>query len=102
MYGLRNSDIKYIQKLLSQHPGVEKAVVFGSRAKGNAKAGSDVDIALIGNNLEESLWQIHDHLEEESPMPYFFDIVDYHKINNPNLISHIDRVGKVLFNRKSS
>ena len=50
MFGLLDRDIKYIIKALEQHDEIEKAVIFGSRAMGNYKKGSDVDIAIIGEN----------------------------------------------------
>ena len=51
MYGLLDRDIKYIIKALEQHDEIEKAIIFGSRAMGNYKKGSDVDIAIIGENV---------------------------------------------------
>jgi hypothetical protein len=40
-------------------------------------------------------------MEEDSPMPYFFDIVDYTHLANNELKEHIDRIGKVIFTRSS-
>ena len=51
MFGLLDRDIKYIIKALEQHDEIEKAIIFGSRAMGNYKKGSDVDIAIIGENV---------------------------------------------------
>ena len=47
MFGLLDRDIKYIIKALEQHDEIEKAIIFGSRAMGNYKKGSDVDIACL-------------------------------------------------------
>jgi hypothetical protein len=65
------------------------------------KLGSDVDIALYGNRAD---WQvvsrIHARLEDESPMPYRFDIVDGTHLEHPELKAHIDRVGQVIYTKK--
>lgn len=99
MFGLKQEDINYIQTIIGRFPEVEKAVIFGSRAKGNYKKGSDIDIALYGNNLSRISSKIHDLLEEETFMPYFFDVIEYADLSNPALKEHIDRVGKVIFER---
>ena len=74
--------------------------MFGSRAKGTFSNGSDIDIALKGNNLT-----LKDILEataeaEKLLLPYKLDLVLYARINEPALIEHIDRVGVVLFKRE--
>lgn len=51
MFGLKDSDITAIRQILSQFPEVQRALVFGSRAKGNHQNGSDVDLALKGDIL---------------------------------------------------
>ncbi len=102
MFGLKQDDIDAIIKLLRTYPQIEQAIIFGSRAKGNYKTGSDVDIALKGNNIDEAVWKIHYELEEESIMPYYFDILNYNKIENKDLIEHINRAGIVFYNRNNS
>ena len=37
-------------------------------------------------------------LNEETNLPYFFDVINISKISNQNLIDHIDRVGKNILN----
>lgn len=97
MYGLKNSDLETICQTLKQYPNVTQAILFGSRAKGTHRPGSDVDIALKGNKLTETVLQISMYLNQESLLPYQFDIIDYHSIENQNLIDHINRVGVVLY-----
>jgi uncharacterized protein len=94
MFGLLKRDIKYITKALKQFDNIEKAIIFGSRAMGNYKSGSDVDIAIVGKNINRHiLSQISDLLNEEYPLPYFFDVINYNEINNPELKKHIDIFG---------
>jgi predicted nucleotidyltransferase len=71
---------------------VVRAQVFGSRAKGNYKYNSDIDICLFGavDNVEAN--RISEELDE-LPMPYKFDVVSYNSISAPELREHIDRVG---------
>ncbi len=96
MFGLRESDLSQLKSLIKKYPQIEKVIIFGSRAKGNYRPGSDVDIALKGVLTDELLLEIKYLLNEESDMPYFFDVLDYHTVDNPDLIKHIDRVGIVL------
>ena len=92
MFGLLDRDIKYIRKALEKYDEIEKAVIFGSRAMGNYKKGSDVDIAIIGKDVSRSIvYKIED---------YFFDIIHYNEITNENLINHIDNEGKIIYIKK--
>lgn len=100
MFGLLERDIEHIVEVCSLFPDVEKALLFGSRAMGNYKQTSDIDIALVGENLTTSdKNKIVFELEEERPIPYFFDIISYHTISNSKLKAHIDEHGKVLYSR---
>jgi predicted nucleotidyltransferase len=95
-FGLSDIDINTIRDILGKYPSIEKALIFGSRATGKHKKGSDIDIALIGDGLKDILWRIHDELDEQTGMPYLFDIVDY-SITTPELRSEIDSKGKMIF-----
>ena len=97
MFGLKNSDLRIIRQALKQHPNVKEALLFGSRAKGTHHPGSDVDIALKGNELRETVLKLSIYLNQESLLPYQFDIIDYHTIDNEKLIDHIDRVGVLIY-----
>jgi len=97
-FGLRDKDLDNIIKTMQQFSEIKKAAIFGSRAKGNYKPGSDVDIAIWGNDISfTTLSRINAILEEESPMPYFFDIVDYSHLSHQELKSHIDRAGIIFY-----
>ncbi len=47
MFGLSDNNFNCIIKTIELNPKVEKAIIFGSRAMGNYKPGSDIDIAVI-------------------------------------------------------
>lgn len=98
MFGLKESDISILNQVLASYPDVTEAHIFGSRAKGNYKNGSDVDIAIKGNKISYDLvLDIATYLNEETLMPYRFDILDYHSITNKELSEHIDRAGILLY-----
>lgn len=98
LFWLAPHDIKHITHLLRQYTAVKQALLFGGRAKGNYKSGSDVDIALKGSQLTQyTIAAIADFLNEETLMPYHFDVLNYHSIDNPQLVTHIDRVGVLLY-----
>ena len=88
MFGLVASELNTITGIL-RSLNVKKCKIFGSRAKGNYKKGSDIDMAIIGDERKISYY-----LNEESNLPYFFDVINLTKISSDNLIDHIERVGK--------
>lgn len=99
-FGLKDSDLDYIKKTIEKFPEIEKAVIFGSRAMGNYKPGSDIDIGIYGENITfDTVSALHAMLEEMGPLPYFFDIVDCTHLTHKELKDHIDRVGIVIYKR---
>ncbi len=101
--GLVESDLQNVVSVLIQFPEVELASVFGSRVKGNYKNGSDVDIALKGKQLSFMIVaRINSILNEETSMPYRFDVLNYETITNNELKEHIDRVGLVIYNKNNT
>lgn len=93
MGGLTEKDWGLIIKAIKSFASIEQVVLFGSRAKGNYKTGSDVDFAIKGKAISyETVVQLSDVLNESVPLPYFFDVVNYAQID-AKLREHIDRVG---------
>ncbi|WP_303851156.1 nucleotidyltransferase family protein [Seleniivibrio woodruffii] len=91
-FGLKEETIKAINDVFAQYPQIKKAVVFGSRAKGNYRDGSDIDICLFGDIELSLLHRIEESLDELY-LPYTVDLVVYDRIQNQDLKEHIDRVG---------
>ena len=77
---------------------VEKAVIYGSRAKGDHRKGSDIDLTLFGIISAETVAGVLDAFEE-SFLPYTFDISAYGSLKNNQLREHIDRVSKVFYRK---
>lgn len=91
--GLTEQQLAILDKACAHYPEIESYVIFGSRAKGNYKSGSDIDIALKGAGVtHRTLAALHSDLEDTT-LPYFVDIVAYNYISNTALKEHIDRVG---------
>ncbi|GAB3332434.1 hypothetical protein GCM10027299_38920 [Larkinella ripae] len=97
-FGLQEKDLQAILEVLGRQPEIEKAYLFGSRANGNFRNGSDVDLALKGRLLDLGIInRINYLLNEESILPYRFDLLNYHTLTNQALIDHIDRVGVEIY-----
>ncbi len=97
-FGLSIADLNSIIAIFQKHIEVEEAIIFGSRAKGTQRTGSDVDIALKGKSITRKIINaISYELNEETRMPYKFDILDFNYIQNKDLVEHIERVGKVVY-----
>ncbi|MFI3158033.1 MAG: nucleotidyltransferase domain-containing protein [Methylococcaceae bacterium] len=95
--GLTQTDISRITAAIKQFPEIDDALIFGSRAKGTHKKASDVDLAIKGRAVTgETIKRLSFMLNEELPLPYFFDVVHYEVLENRQLIGHIDRVGKSM------
>lgn len=100
-YGLKDRDMTHILEAVRTFPEISEVVLFGSRAKGTEKPGSDVDLAIKGAAATyDTAVRLAGILNEEKPIPYFFDVILYDAIAEPRLIEHIDRVGVVLYSRE--
>ena len=99
-YGLPVTAIEKINAVFASFPEVEKVVLYGSRAKGNYKPGSDIDLTLYGEVLNSSLCgDIADKLDELL-LPYMIDLSVFAELKHPELEAHIERVGVVFYERK--
>ena len=84
--GLPDADSAAVLTLLKQQQGIEQVLLYGSRAMGRNHSGSDVDLCLVAPSL-----QLEDLL-----LPWRFDLQLQHRIDHPNLLAHIERVGVAL------
>ena len=99
-FGFKAGDIEIILAEVAKFPAIEKCIIYGSRAKGNNQQGSDVDIAIVSNDKNIAR-EISNLLNEESPLPYTFDVIDYNTITHQDLIVQINRSGIVIYDRNS-
>lgn len=99
-FGLSGQTIERINSVFARHPEVEKVVLYGSRAKGTYKPGSDIDLALYGNEISLKLKnRILDELDELD-LPYSIDISVFSQLSHIQLRDHIERVGVVFYARR--
>lgn len=95
MGGLNAKTLALIQACLQHYPELRWVKLYGSRAKGNYKKGSDIDLAFSSPvDYSAKLLGELDNL----PLPYLFDVTHYEGLKNQALKEHIDRAGIVLFN----
>lgn len=91
--GLTEQQLAILDKACARYPEIESYVIFSSRAKGNYKRGSDIDLAVKGGGVtHRTIAALHSDLEDTA-LPYFVDVVAYNHITNTALKEHIDRVG---------
>ena len=95
-FGLTDSDRQKIDSVLVKYPAVEQAIIYGSRAKGNYRNGSDIDLTLLGEKLDLTTLLIIETELDDLLLPYTIDLSIFHKISNPDLVEHITRVGKLF------
>lgn len=98
-FGLNKSEQEQIYKIFKSHPEIEQVLIFGSRAMGNYRTTSDIDLALKGNINFDLAAKIKYQLEEETTLPYFFDVVDYQHIKDKELKKQIDLYGKAFYQK---
>ena len=100
-YGLSSATIEKICGVFAAFPAVEKAVLYGSRAKGNYKTGSDIDLTLYGEQLTpELLGDIAEALDDLL-LPYGIDLSIFEELEHAKLREHIERVGVGFYARGS-
>lgn len=98
-FGLSQDVVEKICLLFSKYPEIQKVVLYGSRAKGNFRPSSDIDLTLFADRNDLSfLFRIENELDDLL-LPYKIDLSLYDQIENQRLKDHIDRVGKVFFSR---
>ncbi|MBI2266302.1 MAG: nucleotidyltransferase domain-containing protein [Armatimonadetes bacterium] len=99
-FGLKDATIQKMHFVLARYPQVEEAILYGSRAKGNYKNGSDIDLTLRGG-AELTLNVMYAIIEEldDLLLPYTVDLSILANIRDPDLLAHIERVGVSFYKR---
>ncbi len=98
-YGLTNMELKKLQILFRQNEKIERVLLYGSRAKGNFKPFSDVDITFMGCRLTRSDLNQLAGLIDDLLLPYHFDLSLFFTLKNKELIEHIERRGIVIYEK---
>ncbi|MFN7903635.1 MAG: nucleotidyltransferase domain-containing protein [Pseudobdellovibrionaceae bacterium] len=99
-YGLPSPAIESLRSVFKKFPTIEKVILYGSRAKGNFKPGSDIDLTLFTRESNLSfLFKVEDAIDELF-LPYKVDLSIYNLLDNENLRDHIYRVGIEFYKRE--
>jgi predicted nucleotidyltransferase len=96
-YGLSELQYGQIVNVFANNKDVDKVILYGSRAKGTQKPYSDIDITILGDNLNLSVLQKIEIELDDLLLPYKFDVSLYNSIDNNDLVEHIKRVGKTIY-----
>lgn len=99
-FGISKMQLQLILSVINKFDEIEKALIFGSRAKSTYRPGSDIDLALFGDKLTSLLINRFSSALDDLPLPFMFDVVHYNEIKNGLLKKKIDSEGKLLFERK--
>lgn len=97
--GLLHTTSTAIRGVFAKHQNVEKAILYGSRALGSYRAGSDIDLTLLGNINYQELQQLELELDDLL-LPYKFDLSRFTDLDNPELVKHIERAGITFYTAK--
>lgn len=97
--GLKSEDIAAIRNVFKKFPKISKAILYGSRAKGNYRPGSDIDLTLQGESLNYTDLVAIETALDDLLLPYTIDLSIYQQIENSELIAHIERVGQEIYRK---
>lgn len=98
-FGLDQQTIDKINSVFFKNDEIEEVIIYGSRAKGNFRLGSDIDLTLKGKKITDSvLFKISLEIDELNT-PYLFDISIFQNLDSESLIDHINRVGQIFYKK---
>jgi predicted nucleotidyltransferase len=98
-FGLDQNTINKINSIFSYFANIESVKIYGSRAKGNFKEGSDIDLTFWGESLNLEVMNEISLKIEDLNLPYTFDLSIYNQIDNLELKDHINRVGQLFYQK---
>lgn len=98
-FGLSPEVIEHLRQVFARHSEIERVVIYGSRAKGNFREGSDIDLAFEGDAIDLPLLLKIENELDDLLLPYQLDLSLLAHIDDLDLRSHIARVGQVLYER---
>ena len=99
--GLDAAVIEKINRVFADYPQIEEVILYGSRAKGNYRPGSDIDLTIMGSPLGFARLMEIERKLDELMLPYRIDLSEFDAIDNRELIDHIRRVGRSFYKRET-
>ena len=99
--GLSQTTLDKLNSVFRQHSAIDSVLIYGSRAKGTYRPGSDIDLTIKGSSLDfAEMMQIEDQIDDLY-LPYTVDLSQYEQLTNTDLIAHIDRIGVVIYDKNA-
>ncbi|MCC5921695.1 MAG: nucleotidyltransferase domain-containing protein [Cyclobacteriaceae bacterium] len=98
--GLTKEEIDRIRMVFSKYQQVDQVLIYGSRGMEKFRPSSDIDLTLVGKNIDLTLQTEIEFELDDLLLPYKFDISIYDKINNPPFLDHINKVGKEIYKKE--
>jgi len=97
-FGLEELLLDKIVSIIGRNEKIKRIVIFGSRARGDFKPASDIDIALYasGSLTSEELNSIRSQIDEIDCI-YKFDIVDVNRLEKKAMVENIKNEGITIF-----
>lgn len=99
LFGLSPETLRKLNSVFAQHNAIDSVVIYGSRAKGNYRVGSDIDLTIKGGEIPFAEFMKIENQIDDLMLPYTVDLSQYHQLGNVALIEHIDLVGVEIFSR---
>lgn len=101
-FGLSQATLDRLNSVFSRYEAIESVVIYGSRAKGNFRRGSDIDLTIKGQKMSfRDFMRLEDEIDDLM-LPYTVDLSQYQDIGNPDLVAHVDRVGVAIYERSGN
>ncbi|KAB1062022.1 nucleotidyltransferase domain-containing protein [Salibacter halophilus] len=98
-HGLTQFTIDRIREILGRYPQVQKAILFGDRARGDYGDKTDIELALEGDDIDISLLFMIDNDLVDLLLPYEVDLIRLSRVKNTELKEHIEEEGVSLFEK---
>lgn len=96
-FGLSDWTMNDLRSVFRRYPNIKRVILFGSRAKGNFRPGSDIDLAMLGDGIDHTeILKIYNDIDDLGLL-YGIDLIDYNKNKNLPIGEHIDRTGKLFY-----
>jgi uncharacterized protein len=101
-FGLKESTITELIKVFASFPRIKEVILYGSRAKGNFRIGSDIDLVIKGKGLDINMLNRISSKLDDLMLPYTIDLSLYDHVQDAELLDHIERVGIVFYKKKET
>lgn len=98
-FGLPETTLKKLRSVFAQHESISSVLIYGSRAKGNYRPGSDIDITIKGSEIPFNELMLIQNQIDDLMLPYTVDLSLYNQLGNADLIDHIDRIGVEIYTK---